>query len=98
LRNFVGLTPSAASAIGAKLGILICGERERLNDVLVSAEVVECSVAIAEYFQVDGCVADVFAVGFDSGTGFGSFDEHIVSKCPMGSTFDTGRDRLTTGK
>ena len=74
LWDLVGVGPSATGSVGANLGELVGYERVGLNDVFEGTEIVKGSVAVTKDFEVGGCVADVFAIGFDSGAGRGGLD------------------------
>lgn len=98
LRDLVRVGPAAAGAVATHLGVLVSRQRKSLNHVLIGAKVVEGSVAIAKYFQMDGCIADVFAIGFDSGAGCGGLDQNIISNSAVGSAFDAGWNSLAAGQ
>jgi len=59
---------------------------------------VEGSVAIAKYFEMDGGIADIFAIGFDSGARIGGFDQDVVSDGSVRTTFNAGRNGFTTSE
>lgn len=98
LRDMIRVGPSATGVIGANLSKLVGRKRKSLDHILIRTKVVKSSVTITEYFEMDGCVADVFAVGFDSGARFGGLDQHVVSDRPVRATFDPGRNSLAAGK
>ena len=90
--------PATTGAIGPHLRVLICSKRRSLNDIIVVAEVMKGSVAVAKNFEMDGCVANVFTVGFNSGAGFGGFDQDVVSDGSMRTAFHAGWNGLAAGK
>src|SRR5262245_47553807 len=98
LWDWVGVGPTAPRAIGPNLRVLIRGKRGSLNDIIIIAEIVKSSVAVAKNFEVDGCVADVFTVGFDSCAGFGGLDQDVVSDGSMRSPFNAGGNGLAASK
>lgn len=98
LGNMIRVGPSTTGVIGANLSELVRRKRKSLNHILEGTKVVKCSVTVTKYFQVNGRVANVFTVGFDSGARLGSLDQHVVSDCSMRAVFDPGRNSLAAGK
>jgi hypothetical protein len=98
LWNRVRLGEPSAGAISPNLRVLIGGKRGGLNDIIIVAEIVKGSVTVAKYFEVDGCVANVFTVGLDSGAGFGGLYQNVVSDGPMRAAFNAWRNGLAAGK
>jgi hypothetical protein len=90
--------PTATRAIGPNLRVLVRGKRRSLNDIIIVTEIVKGSVAVPKHFQVDGCVANVFAVGFDSRAGFRGFDQDVVCDGSMRAPFHAGRDCLAASE
>jgi len=80
--------PTATRPIGPNLGILIRGKRGSLNHIIIVAEIVKGPVAVAKNFEMDRCVTHVFAVGFDSRTRLGGFNQNVVSDGPVGAPFN----------
>lgn len=95
LRDAVGVGPTAASAIGANLSVLVGRQREGLDHVFEGTEVMKSSIPVTKDFEMHWGVADVIAVSFNSGARFGGFDQNVVSDCAVRTAFDAGRDCLT---
>ena len=92
------MSPTATRAIGPNLRKLICGKRGSLNDIIIVAEIVKGSVAVAKNFEVDRCVANIFTVCLDSGAGVGSLDHDIVSDGAMRVLFNVGGNCLAASE
>jgi hypothetical protein len=98
LRDSVSRAEPFAGGVGVSLSVLICCNGKGLNDVLRIAEAVKGAIALAENLKVNGCVANEFAVGFNSSARFRSLDQDIVSDSSFRSFFNTRRKSFTASK
>jgi hypothetical protein len=98
LRDCVGVGPAPARAIAPNLRVLVRGKGRSLNDIIIVAEIVEGSVAVAKNFEMDGCVANVFSIGFNSCPGFGGFDQDVISDGPVRAPFNAWRNGLAASE
>src|SRR6266576_6645569 len=66
----------------AGLRKLVRCQRKCLNDVLVSAEIVERSVPVTEDFQMNRSIADILSIRLDTGAALPRLNQNIVSDRP----------------
>ena len=92
LRDMVFGREQMARPKYASLNVLIRGDRECANDVIVRTEIVERTVFIAKYFQVQRRVSDDLAVGFDPSSWREGFNGDIVGDRSMRSWFCARRN------
>src|SRR4051812_39578162 len=58
-RNLVFSGKGLAGAKQPRLDKLICGDRQRLHDVIKRSKIVKSAVGVAEDFNVQGCFAHI---------------------------------------